>query len=74
MMPVALAVCTDKGLWRRVQELAGRELLGEKEYLEWLEWKYNKLVCKHEMTNAIVVFNLMVKWRFKTGISLFIKK
>jgi superfamily II DNA helicase RecQ len=74
VMPVALAVCTDKGLWRRVQELAGRELLGEKEYLEWLERKHSKLVCGHEMSNAMAVFDLVVKWRFETGVSLLIER
>jgi superfamily II DNA helicase RecQ len=74
VMPVALAVCTDEGLWRRVQELAGRELLGEKEYLEWLERKHSKLVCGHEMTNAMAVFDLVVKWRFETGVSLLIER
>jgi hypothetical protein len=66
-MPVALAACTDKGLWRRVQELAGRELPGEKEYLAWLERKHSKPVCGHEMTNAMAVFDLVVKWRIEAG-------
>jgi hypothetical protein len=57
-----------------VQELAGRELLREKEYLKWLERKHNKLVYGHEMTNAIAMFDLVVKWCFKTGISLLIKR
>lgn len=57
-----------------MQEFTRRELLGEKEYLEWLEWKYSKLVYRHEMTNAIAVFDLVVKWRFKTGVSLLIKR
>jgi hypothetical protein len=56
-----------------VQELIRRELLGEKEYLKWLEQKYNKLVYRHKITNAIIVFNLIVKWRFKIKVSLFIK-
>jgi hypothetical protein len=56
-----------------VQELVRRELLGEKEYLKWLEQKHNKLVYRHKMTNAIIVFNLIVKWRFKIKVSLFIK-
>ena len=69
-MLVALAICTDEGLYRRVQELAGRELLGEKEYLEWLERKHSKLVYRHEMTNAIAVFNLVVKWYIITVCSI----
>ena len=44
-----------------MQELTRRELLGEKEYLEWLEQKYSKLVYRHKMTNTIVVFDLVVK-------------
>jgi len=66
-MPVALIACTDKGLWRRVQELAGRELPREKEYLAWLERKHSKPVCEHEMTNAMAVFDLVVKWRIEAG-------
>jgi hypothetical protein len=50
-----------------VQELAGRELLREKEYLTWLEQKYNKPICGHEMTNAMAVFDLVVKWRSEAG-------
>jgi superfamily II DNA helicase RecQ len=69
VIPVALAVCTDEGLWRQVQELAGRELPGEKEYSEWLERKHSKPVCGHEMTNAMAVFDLVVRWRIKTGVS-----
>jgi hypothetical protein len=49
-------------------------LLREKEYLKWLERKYSKLVYKHKMTNVIVVFNLIVKWRIKIRVSLLIKK
>jgi hypothetical protein len=74
VMPVALAVCIDKGLWRRVQELARRELPGKKEYLKWLERKHSKLVCGHEITNAMAVFDLVIKWRIKTGVSLLIKR
>jgi len=43
-----------------VQELAGRELAGEREYVQWLERKHGKLVCGHEMTNAMAVFDLTV--------------
>lgn len=73
VIPVALAVCTDDGLWRRVQELAGRELHGEKEYLEWLERKHSKLVCGHEMTNAMAVFDFVIKWRIETRVLINIK-
>ncbi len=57
-----------------MQELTRRELVGEKEYLEWLERKHSKLVCGHEMTNAMAVFDLVVKWRIETGVSLLIKR
>ncbi len=50
-----------------MQELAGRELPGEKEYLAWLERKHSKPVCGHEMTNAMAVFDLVVKWRIEAG-------
>jgi hypothetical protein len=43
-----------------VQELAGRELAGEQEYLAWLERKHSKLVYGQEMTNAIAVFDLVL--------------
>ena len=69
VIPVALAVCSDKGLWEQVQKLAGRELAREKEYTEWLERKHSKLVCGQEMTNAMAVFDLVVRWRIKTGVS-----
>ncbi|RFU71790.1 recq family helicase, partial [Trichoderma arundinaceum] len=37
VIPVAFAACHDKGLWVRVQEeLAGRELCGQQEYISWL--------------------------------------
>jgi hypothetical protein len=49
-------------------------LLREKEYLKWLKRKHSKLVYRHEMTNAIIVFNLVVKWRIETRVSLLIKK
>jgi hypothetical protein len=68
VIPVALAVCSDEGLWGQVQELAGRELAGEKEYAEWLERKHSKLVCGQEMSNAMAVFDLVVKWRIKTRV------
>ena len=74
VMPVALAVCIDEGLWRRVQELARRELLREKEYLEWLERKHSKLVYRHEMTNIIAVFDLIVKWYIEAGVSPLIER
>ena len=61
MLPVALAASIDKGLWIQVQELAGRELIGEKEYVEWLGRKSRKLVHRQEMTNAIGVFSLVLK-------------
>jgi hypothetical protein len=61
VMLIALAACTDDGLWRRVQELAKRELLKEKEYLEWLKRKYSKLVCGYEIINTIVMFDLIIK-------------
>jgi hypothetical protein len=44
-----------------VQELAGRELAGEKKYVEWLGQKHSKLVYGQEITNAIVVFDLVIK-------------
>jgi hypothetical protein len=62
-------VMPDEGLWRQVQELAGRDLAGEKEYIEWLERKHSKLVCGHEMTNAMAVFDLVVGWRIETGVT-----
>ncbi len=58
---MALAVCSDEGLWEQVQELARRELAREKEYAEWLGRKHSKLVCRQEMTNAMAVFDLVVK-------------
>ncbi|KAG0648381.1 DEAD-box ATP-dependent RNA helicase 21 [Hyphodiscus hymeniophilus] len=67
---MALAVCADEGLWKQVQELAGRELAGEKEYAEWLELKHSKLVCGQEMTKALAVFDLVVRWRIETGVSV----
>ena len=51
-----------------MQELAGRELAGEKEYAEWLGQKHSKLVCGQEMTNAMAVFDLVIKWRIETGV------
>ena len=53
-----------------MQKLARRELPREKEYAEWLERKYSKLVCRQEMTNAIAVFDLVVRLRIETGVSL----
>ncbi len=52
-----------------MQELARRELVGEKEYTEWLERKHSKLVCRQEMTNAMAVFDLVVRWHIETGVS-----
>ena len=68
MIPVALAACTNAELWEQIQELAGRKLGGEREYVEWLEGKHSKLVCGYEMTNAMAVFNLVIKWRAETRV------
>lgn len=68
-MPVALAVCTDNGLWNRVQEIAGKNLAGEKEYTEWLGRKHWKLVCGQEMTNVMAVFEVVLKWRVEISAS-----
>lgn len=62
MIPVAFAACHDEGLWVRVQELAGRELCGQREYLSWLGRKYRRLICGQEMANAMAVFNLILDW------------
>ena len=53
-----------------MQKLARRELPREKEYTEWLERKHSKLVYRQEMTNAIAVFDLVVRWYIETGVSL----
>lgn len=45
VIPVAFASCHGEGLWVRVQELAGRELRGQREYLSWLGRKYSRLIC-----------------------------
>jgi superfamily II DNA helicase RecQ len=70
VIPVALAACTDEGLWGQVQELAGKELAGEKEYAKWLGQKHQKLVYGQEMTNAMAVFELVLKWRVGIGVSI----
>jgi hypothetical protein len=62
ILAVALAGSTDKGLWMQVQELAGGELTGEKEYVEWLGGKCRKLVDGQEMSKAMGVFRVVVKW------------
>lgn len=62
-IPLALAACTEEVLWGEVQELAGKELKGEQEYVEWLGRKHGKLVCGQEMTNAMAVFGLILRWR-----------
>jgi hypothetical protein len=53
-----------------VQELAGKELAGEKEYAKWLGQKHQKLVYGQEMTNAMAVFELVLKWRVGIGVSI----
>jgi len=63
-MSVALAASRDEGLWDEVQELAGRELAGEKQYSKWLGRKHRKLVYGQEMINAMAVFSLVLKWRW----------
>ncbi len=68
VIPVALAATTHEGLWRRVQELAGKELIGEEAYAEWLGRKHSKLICGQEMTNAMAVFNLVLCWRVEQAI------
>ena len=52
-----------------MQGLAGKELAGEKEYAKWLGRKHQKLVCGQEMTNAMAVFELVLKWHVRIGIS-----
>ena len=63
VIPAAYAACHDETLWVRVQELAGRQLRGEKDYLGWLGRKHGRLVCGQDMTNAMAVFNLILDWR-----------
>jgi hypothetical protein len=70
VVPVALAVYTDTGLWEQVQALAGKEIPGEKAYAEWLGRKHSKLVCGQEMTNAMAVFNLILRWRVEKGVAV----
>ncbi|OBT92838.1 hypothetical protein VE01_09107 [Pseudogymnoascus verrucosus] len=49
------------GVMGPVQELAGREVQEETEYRRWLEQKHPKLVCGQEMTNAMAVFELVLR-------------
>jgi sRNA-binding regulator protein Hfq len=49
-------------------------MLREKEYLKWLKRKRSKLVYKHKITNAIAMFNLVVKWHIKARVSPLIKR
>lgn len=68
VIPAAIAATTEEVLWGRVQELAGRELQEGTEYGRWLEEKHPKLVCGQEMTNAMAVFELVLRWRAEKGI------
>ena len=68
MISAAIAATTEEGLWARVQELAGSELQEETEYRRWLEQKHPKLVCGQEMTNAMAVFELVLRWRAEKGV------
>lgn len=68
IIPVALAATTEEEVWKRVQGLAGREFKGEADYGEWLGRKHSKLVCGQEMTNAMAVFELVVRWRVDRGV------
>lgn len=69
VIPVALAAETEDSLWPRVQELAGKEIVGGAAYAEWLGRKHRKLVCGQEMTNAMAVFNLVLEWRAERATS-----
>ncbi|KAL7940112.1 hypothetical protein V8C42DRAFT_291553 [Trichoderma barbatum] len=66
--PVAFAACHDEGLWVQVQQLAGRELCRQQEYISWLDRKYSRLICGQEMTNAMAVINLVLDWRIEQKI------
>lgn len=69
VLPAALAVTTERGLWERIQEkLAGREFKGLDDYQDWLGRKHPKLVCGQEMTNAMAVFSLLLAWRVEENI------
>jgi hypothetical protein len=68
VIPAAIAATTEEGLWARVQDLGGREMQEETEYGRWLEQKHAKLVCGQEMTNAMAVFELVLRWRAEKGI------
>jgi hypothetical protein len=68
VIQVVIAATTEEGLWTRVQELAGIKLQEETEYGQWLEQKHPKLVCGQEMTNAMAVFELVLRWRAEKGV------
>jgi hypothetical protein len=69
VMPVAYAACQDEDIWLRLQkELAGREIQGEKDYVDWLGSKQAKPVHGQEMTNAMAVFDMVLKWRQEENI------
>lgn len=63
VVPMALAAVTEADIWSQVQEAAGRDFKGRDDYADWLGRKHSKLVCGREMTNAMAVFDLVLKWR-----------
>jgi hypothetical protein len=63
VIPVALAAITEADLWLRIREAAGRDFKGREDYGDWLGRKHGKLICGQEMTNAMAVFALALKWR-----------
>ena len=69
VIPMALAAMTEADIWSQVQEAAGRDFKGRDDYADWLGRKHSKLVCGREMTNAMAVFDLVLKWRQTQGLT-----
>ncbi|KAG8664903.1 uncharacterized protein FPOAC1_012880 [Fusarium poae] len=63
VIPVALAATTEADLLLRIQEAAGREFKSRQDYGDWLGRKHTKRLCGREMTNAMAVFMIVLKWR-----------
>ena len=68
VIPVVLAAKKEETLWKRVWDLAGKQIVDEAAYAEWLGRKHCKLVCGQEMTNVMAVFDLVLQWRIELQI------
>lgn len=69
VIPITLAVIMEVDIWLQIQAAASRDFKGRDNYRDWLGRKHSNLICGQEMTNAMAVFDIVLRWRQGQGLS-----